>query len=185
MLLKIKLSDMSVKRLLILALVAALVATGCQQAGWTTFSSREGGFSVLLPSPPTEQRQTVNTVAGPIEAYFFVVDRQKQDRFVYTVAYSDYPDAVVEKRDPGAILDGARDGAVKNVRGRLLSELSLSLGGHPGREINIAVEGTHTIRARLYLVNNRLYQVSVLAPSEKLGSKNVGQFLDSFTLLTQ
>jgi hypothetical protein len=38
---------------------------------WQTFTSDEGGFSLLLPDQPKEQRQPINTAAGSIDAIMY------------------------------------------------------------------------------------------------------------------
>lgn len=170
---------MKPKLLVLLALAILLI--GCQRSTWEEFSSSEGAFSILMPGTPTEQTKTVNTAVGPIDAYFFLLERKD---IAYMVGYSDYPDTVVQKTNPDAILEGARNGAVANVQGKLLNELIISLNGYPGRELKIEpAGGKGTIKAKIFIVGNRLYQVMVVTPKEKAFSKNVRRFLDSFKFL--
>lgn len=169
---------MKTKLLGLLAL--ALLLGGCQGSTWDEFTSSEGAFSILLPGVPTEQTKTVNTAVGPIDAHFFLLERKD---VAYMVGYSDYPDTVVQKNNPDAILEAARNGAVANVQGKLLSELMVSLNGYPGRELKIEpAGGKGTIKAKIFMVGNRLYQVMVVTPREKAFSKNVRKCLDSFKL---
>ncbi len=114
---------------LLVLLVLAILLIGCQRSTWEEFSSSEGAFSILMPGAPTEHTNTVNTAVGPIDAYFFLLE---QKDIAYMVGYSDYPDTVVQKTNPDAILEGARNGAVANVQGKLLKELIISLNGYPG-----------------------------------------------------
>ena len=51
------------------------------------------------------------------------------------VAYADYPAQLINSTDPQKILDGARNGAVTNVKGRLVSETSIDFHGLPAREV--------------------------------------------------
>ncbi len=55
-------------------------------------------------------------------------------------------------------------------------------GKYPGREITIEKKGEIVAKMRIYLVNNRLYQVMVLGPGAAFSTKDVGIFLDSFRL---
>jgi hypothetical protein len=154
---------------------------GCQQPTWKEFSSAGGAFSVLMPGTPTEQVRTADTASGPINAHMFLVE---QGDVVYTVAYSDYPDTVVQEGTSNLILDGARDGAVAKVQGALLSDTIVSVDGHQGRELIIeAAGGKVTIQTRLVIVRRRFYQVMVITPKEKALSEDVNKFLDSFTFL--
>jgi hypothetical protein len=155
--------------------------TSCQQVTWKEFSSHEGAFSTLMPGTPTEKTQKVNTQAGTIDIHGFTLE---QKSFTYMVSYNEYPDAIVQAASADKILDAARDGGVSNVQGKLLSELIISLDKYPGREIRIeAADGKHTVKTRIYLVKNRLYQVLVVTPKEGSFSNDVTKFLDSFKLL--
>jgi hypothetical protein len=79
----------------------------------------------------------------------------------FSVVLSDYPLDHVQRVGSASLLDGARDGAVANTQGKLLSELIIGIAGNPGRELKIsAAGGKGTGRAKLVLVGNRLYQES-------------------------
>jgi hypothetical protein len=165
--------------LTLVVLIAFL--TSCQQATWKEFSSGEGTFSILMPGTPTEKTQKVNTQAGAIDMHLFTL---VQKGVAYLAIYNDYPEVFVQARNADKMLDGARDGAVSSIQGKLLSELIISLDKYPGREIRIeAPDGKHTIQTRIYLVKNRLYQVGVVTPKEGSFSEDVTKFLDSFKLL--
>lgn len=85
--------------------------------------------------------------------------------------------------DREMLLDAARDGAVGNIQGRLVSERALSLGGHPGRELQVlSSDGRLALRMRIYLVNSRQYQVVAVAPKELRSTEDRDRFLDSFRL---
>ncbi len=67
--------------------------TGCQQTPWKKFSSSQGAFSVLMPGTPTEQIRTANTAFGSIDVHMYLLE---QTDVAYMVAYSDYPNTVVQ-----------------------------------------------------------------------------------------
>lgn len=168
------------KKVLSVILVFLAVTASCQGTRWEEFSSAEGAFTVLMPGDPEAQVDTVNTAAGRLDLHSFMVEQG--DR-VYGVSYADYPEVAVEGSDPETMLDGARDGAVANVQGTLLSELIISLEGHPGREIKVEVAGgEYTLQARIFLVDSRLYQILVGTPIDDAFSTDVDRFLDSFAL---
>jgi len=149
-------------------------------ATWKEFRSSEGAFSVLMPGTPEESTETLSTEIGPLNLHSFTVNQRERS---YGVVYADYPEALVQNTDPEGILDGARDGAVAKVQGKLLSESFIDLDNHPGREIKVeSSDRTATLRARVYLVNNRLYQTVWAGPKEDSSSEEVDRFLDSFEL---
>jgi len=102
------------------------------------------------------------------------------------VGYSDYPEEMVKESDPEKILDGSRDGAVRNANGKLVLENKISLDGNPGRELVIDAKGKGgqdaTMKARVFLVKNRLYQVMVVAPKGQVSGAEIDDFLKSFKL---
>ena len=162
--------------------VLIMVLWGCQRVTWREFSSKEGRFSVLVPDTPSEQTQNLNTGVGAIDLHFFIVE---QDGFQYLVSYNDYPAAMAREADADKVLDGARDGVVANVQGRLLNEVKVWLADYPGRELRIRIpEGRQAMRTRLYFVGNRLYQVGVLSAEDSAAADEVSKFLNSFKLQT-
>ncbi len=151
---------------------------------WQTFSSAEGGFTLLLPGNPQEQRQPVSTAAGSADAIMYITE---VGGTAFGVGYSDFPGSAA-KADPQAVLKGARDGAVKNVNGTLVGEKPIELAGHPGLEIAVempagaAVPGGAIYRAQLYLVGNRLYQVIYVALKKGDDPDDYQKLFDSFQL---
>lgn len=168
-------------------LLSAVLVTACNTATPTfeEYVSEAGGFTVSTPLTLEEDTQSVETQAGPIEIYTFTAeDRQA----AYIVAYSDYPEALVTQSEPDVILDGSRDGAVGNVGGTLINETRVELQGNPGRALVIDTTTDDgqaaTVNARIYLVDNRLYQILVVVPKEDEVDVDVDGFLDSFSLST-
>ena len=100
---------------------------------------------------------------------------------VVMVAYFDYAADVVFS------LDKARDGMVTSIKGTLLDEHSMSLGGAPGRQVKISArteQGMEFIdRARFYDVKPRVYVLQCISP-KSIDSAAIAerceQFFDSF-----
>ncbi|CAG0934853.1 hypothetical protein TFLX_03709 [Thermoflexales bacterium] len=151
---------------------------------WQRFSSTEGGFSILLPARPKEQRQPVNTAAGSVEAIMYIAEVKGT---AFGAGYSDFPTSALEA-DSQAVLEGARDGAAKNINGTVLDEKPIELAGYPGLEIVIempagaAVPGGAMYRAQLYLVGQRLYQVIYVALKADENPAEYQKLFDSFHL---
>jgi hypothetical protein len=151
---------------------------------WITFTSNDGGFSLRLPAQPKEQRQPVQTDAGPVEAIMYLVEAGNT---AFGAGFSDFPDSTAGA-DPEAVLAGARDGAANNVNGTVVDERPIELNGFPGLEFAVeipeasSVSGGARYRARLFLVNNRLYQVIYVAPTADESSADYQKLFDSFQL---
>ena len=166
-------------------LVGFLLFTACNNTPPPpeVFSSESGQFEIAAPAPFEETQQSVETPVGPVEIYTFTAETENT---AYVVAYSDYPAEIIEQTDPQALLDSSRDGAVSNLGGTLVSEEVIDLAGNPGRSLVISAaanqEQAATINSRIYLVDNRLYQVLVVAPEGEETPDDASLFLDSFDL---
>lgn len=167
-------------------LVGALMLTACNSdnpPAPETFASETGEFSIAAPAAFEETQQSVETPVGPVDIYTFTAET---DDTAYVVAYSDYPTEIIEQTDPQVLLDSSRDGAVTNLGGTLVSEEVIDLEGNPGRSLVINATANEdqaaTINSRIYLVDNRLYQVLVVAPEGESTPEASETFLDSFDL---
>jgi hypothetical protein len=173
------------------AAAVVLAALGC---GWVVaaepappprpavpeFVSKDWKFAAKFPAEPKAQKQ----VAAGVAVALFAVESKDG---VYGVAVADMPipdgETAAQTQDR---LDGARDGAVGNVGGTLTSSSQITLGKqkYPGREFNATVTQPKAgrLRAQVYLVGKRFYQVIVMGTTEYATAKEATAFLDSFRL---
>jgi hypothetical protein len=153
------------------------------QPQWQQVASREGHFFCVMPGSPKAEVQNVSTMVGNLALHAYTVEL---DDAAYIVGYTDYPESLVRNADVQAMLDGARDGAISNVGGRLVGERQIRLQGNPGREVwlEATVEGqTALAQLRVYLVGTRLYQTLVAGPKESFSKSDAEKFLNSFILV--
>jgi hypothetical protein len=154
-------------------------------AGWKVFASKDGRFTVHMPKEPMDpKKQVVKTGTGELNVTLVIAEGRQDSYFV--VSYSDFPPAVLKKGEEEMRLDQACNGAVESSRGKLrgvAKPIELA-GGYAGREIVIEKDGAVIAKMRIYLVENRLYQIMVLGSGTIFSSKekDVGIFLDSFRL---
>jgi len=150
---------------------------------WQPFTSRNGHFTIMMPGTPASSVESVNTAIGVVDLHSFTLETNE---FAYFVAYGDFPPAFVQNADTEAMLDGARDGAVADVNGTLVSERRISVQGFPGRElwIEATVSGQKGLaQARMILVGNRFYQVLVAGPKEGFVESEAERFLNTFQVV--
>jgi hypothetical protein len=177
--------DTPMKKAIILAISLLLTAglAACS-SGPKEFKSEAGRFSVMAAVELQETTQAVETQGGKMDLHIFM---GQEGRTGYFVSYNDHPQELVQQAGPEKMLDGARDGAVGNINGNLASEIRISLEGHPGRELVIDGTGEDgrglTIRGRLFMAKNRLYQVMAVTPRAQANTKEIDDFLQSFKLL--
>lgn len=179
-------STITVIAFFILAVLLNLTIRGFTPKVAQEFKSQEGGFSIMTPYALKETTQTVDTQIGKIEIHFFSADQSGKS---FVVVYSDYPSEVVKASDPEQILDGSRDGAIDNVKGELISETRISLHEYPGRDLTISVQDKNGqalfMRGRIFLVENRLYQIMAIVTKGNENNSEINDFLQSFKLLSK
>lgn len=155
----------------LLALTLAALLAGCggsdELGGTGTPASasdlvtlRGPGFTIGLPTKATSQTQTVKTQAGPIKATYY---SSESEEGAFVVALTDLP-ANVEPN-----LDGAVDGAVKQVDGTLKEKSEIELLGYPARAARyLARAGGEdvTFFARVVAVKGKLFQVQFVVTGE-------------------
>ena len=167
-----------------LILIVATLAYGTQtETEWTTFTSPEGRFSLLLPQAPkllvvadsTNEKLTHNRFNEFENGYAFVIEYF--DNLTIT--------------DPEKYLDKARDEIMGAINGSLIRETKSSLGGYPGRELEMtltASNGTQVLgRTRIYAVGSSFYSMSYVWRKDldsTLASKIGEKYFSSIKLTT-
>jgi len=129
---------------------------------WKEFSSPEGHFSILFPGTPVAKIDELQTAAGKVKSYAFVM---RLPQTFYHVSYMDYivysDDAEFAKRS----LDAGRDGMLARNKGmELLNEKQIAIGNFVGREFLIVQDRFSFGIMRTFVVRGRLYEIAMLAP---------------------
>ena len=160
------------------AVAPAAAASGTQlPAGWVNYSSTAGRFSIHMPAQPQVQETPVDTAAGKLINHLFLAFKGKA---AFAISYADYPSNAA---NPQEVLNSVREGAVKGIKGTLISGKEITHKGYPGREFKASTQGG-VYTSRIFLVNARLYQMVVVVPTAEAGSHaaDVNRFLNSFDL---
>lgn len=143
------------------------------------YTSPEGRYTVLLPKAPNLSTQQISAPDGsPIPQHMAMVP---DGTGLLMIGYFDYASDVVFSLDKG------RDGMITAIKGTLLDEHSMSLGGSPGKQIKVAAtteQGFEFIdRARFYDVKPRVYIMQCIFPKAMDSAaiaERCDQFFDSF-----
>ena len=160
--------------------VIASVAFAQDNSGWTSFTSAEGRFTVLMPAKPKTDIKDTDTTQGNLALHLFSA---ANDNGYFLISYNDFPN--VDENNRQAALEAGRTGAIESMGGQLISERKISIGNNPGLEFSAKKisEGSEIIaNARLYFVGHRLYQLLVLAYKPHADSPDIQKFLTSFEL---
>jgi len=148
------------------------------QSVWRRFASPDKKFSVLFPGAPIEVKQPIQEDGWQSTLYMYMVER-KQESVLYMTAYIDYPFQFPSEAVPEGLASG-REGMLAERGATLISEQAIELNGYPGTEFKYRLPDRSTGRARLYLVNQRLYMLVVETSKEQWLTKSIEGFLSSF-----
>lgn len=164
--------------------VTLLLAAGFAAAG-EPGQVETAEFTARLPSGAERKDQAVDSPAGPLSIVMW--QHEAQDGFV-ALTYVDYPPAVIRQALPQKVLDGGRDGAIANINGTLTRDVQVFIDSGaprrswPGRLIEATTPQGMTMRARIYLVDARLYQLISVFPSGKAAPAAFEALVASFKL---
>ncbi len=167
----------------VMILFASLQLAVAAPAQGKEFSSKEGGFSVMTPVALEEASQEIDTAIGKIKIVMY--GGQIGDAS-FQIGYNDYPKGFVTADNTAALLDGAVQGMVSNIGATLVSQKGVTLKGYPGKELvaTLKIEDMDAqVKARIFIVGSRLYQVVVVAASGAVTPETVDAFLQSLKLL--
>ncbi|HLK24582.1 MAG TPA: hypothetical protein VKT30_07980 [Caulobacteraceae bacterium] len=160
------------------AMLAAslLVLAGCSKPTWKTYDYPAWGFGVSFQTPPTvTETQASATTPHSIQA------EAVQDN-VHLVVLA--MDSQVSGKTDQQLLADLPDEVVQSANGTYKSATNISLGKVPGREILVDRGQDPPERARIFVVNGRVYQVITQTP-EGEDDTPATKFLQSFHLLGQ
>lgn len=165
---------------LLLVLTLATMLPGCYaDLDWRELKSTEGGFKVLMPARAKETSGPIGAGAGSATLTLWTAEATGA---VFGAGHADYPG------DAAAELAAARDGLVRNVRGKLTSEQDVRIANRPalfGRAVIIegfAADGSpRVVHAHLYASGRRLYELAVIAKPGALSAADLEMFFGSFS----
>ncbi len=168
------------RKVCLLALpVLACVSVIGRAEGLAEFTSEPGRFKVLMPGKPSFSE--IHTPAGNMH-----VAQVRTKAGEYLASWIDLPVEAADKAEKAeARLDRVRDGMVERVQGKLVRDKKITLEDkHPGRDLEAETTqpAKGRMRARLFLVGSRLYQVIVAGSKEWTESEEADRVLDSFRL---
>ena len=175
------------KKLIITFLLLATCASGAfsmqTTVDWLRYDSAEGRYSVLLPAKPKLQSQEATSSTS--EKFQQYLASAAEGDNLYMIGYFDIlPNNTYS-------FEKARDGMLTNVKGTLLKETAMSLGGYSGMEYEVAASASgndYVIRVRNYQIEKRIYFVQFIHPqslAQDVVRANAAKYFDSFRVVTK
>lgn len=191
---------LAVAGLVVLMGLAAKGLVSLAQVKWQEFSPPGGGFRVLMPAEP--ERISGDSRSDDVEHYGCEVRH-----FYCAIAWTEFSSDDLAGRSATEIFDDARRGgmadkpqalttreeaiwsfrntrrrAADEARARVTREESISLSGHPGRELVIEEPGITTVM-RMYLANDHFYVLEFIHRTKSPRPTSMRKFFDSFEIL--
>ena len=166
----------------------AFVLSACAPASdWRELKLDDAGFSVLMRPEPYYTKQQLDTPAGKMFAHLY--SQQRRDAF-FAVGYADYPLALVVGAPPDQMFAGVRDTWTRRIAGKVVAQDNHIKLPPRHRGIEFLAEGKIDgkdafVQGRLYLVDQRLYQVIAMGPKHEVPQGVVNRFFNSFRLIEQ
>jgi hypothetical protein len=170
---------------LILACVAIYVYTNNDKlAPFKEFRSDAGQFAVLMPGKPDVQNEATDMPFGKVNTITYMAGSRK---IGCAVAYTDYPELLIKSTDTRKLFELAKDEAVKNGGGKLISETIIDFHGLPAMDVRIEIPGNiftspAFTTTRYILKSPRFYTLMFFAPADKGREQDISQFLNSFKI---
>jgi len=158
------------------AILCLIAAAGCQQKPFETFKSPDGKFEAKFPGQP----QVKATAAAGVSLKMYSVETWNR---AFMIGYADLPIPKYESegRTTSRLFE-ARDGALTAVSAKSngTTKVIQHQNRFPGIEFGGAADEKH-LRAQIFLVGHRLYQVLVVGSSaDLLTSPEAEEFFASF-----
>jgi hypothetical protein len=144
------------------------------EADWKSYVIDEAALAFQLPGV------TTRTMEGATIRYAVQADAGET---VYEVRLVPVADAATLKTQPQASFDAMRDAVAANMKGKVLDEKAVELGGNPGREVMLKTAGDVVVRLRFQaLERGLLIAQAVTTPKSTAGPADLNRFFNSFHL---
>lgn len=170
----------------VLMLILLLNVTIMTSQDWTRYKYQELAFIADFPKEPTKTIEKVPTAVGELDMHMIMCEADSSDEnVVYNVIKSDYPKENFENPTEeyiNNVLDGAVNGAVSNVKGKLVFDNKIMFNGYSGRYFKIDVDYAF-LHIKGVLVNNTMYIIQVICLEKNDNNNSIKRFFDSFDLI--
>ena len=149
------------------------------------FTSIEGEFSIHMPSKPIKDIHTTSSEIGEIKLTQYI--HSKNNTQAWLVSHSDYPPKMIQIGNNTKLLSGIKYRVLKSLGAKTIFEHNIKLK----EKYNGLAFVAHTdkknmdIMYQIYLVNNRVYQLSMYSSIGPITKKDSLDFFGSFKLLAK
>jgi hypothetical protein len=151
---------------------------GASTEQWAEFRPADVNYSIEMPAGWTTTITDLNTGFGKLKMHIASVKLASRD---YTTIYIAYPPEIVAGKPVAAALDGARDGAIRNLPlgTKLRKEERILISNRPAREIILDVPDNLVMIARFFMLDNFMIQAILIGDPTVEGNSNTKRFFSS------
>jgi hypothetical protein len=164
-----------------LFVVLASAASPALAQTWTEFRPQGADYAIEMPGEWKLTTETINTPLGPLKANMAGVSL---DQRAFMTMWIAYPEEAIRNRPVETMLDGARDGAVANVKGTLRNEARIIVSNLPAREIIIDAPNNLVVIQRYFVLRNMLIQAVTAGMRGVETQADTRRFLDSMKVVS-
>lgn len=146
-----------------------------------SFRSEDGELTGVLPCRP----ESVELPRPQPDGSSLISHRFKCNGTDFSVGaeYIDFPRSDVDSK---TLLDGTRDGGIRGVKGQLVSEREIQVGGHPGRDLSAKAPGGKRFTWRLLVARDarrtRLIVLMYVGDEAGAAHPRIRSFLESVSI---
>lgn len=150
------------------------------------FEDKKGKFKVAFPTKPILKKEPFTTLDGEITKYIFVSEPKLNNNISYSVSYLDYSKEFTQtlsKENTYNLFTTFNSANVGSKKIELIGLLNHKILGYTGREFRFKNTQTGVFsRTRFYLVDNRVYILTVTTKKDKNFNLGINEFFNSFEL---
>ncbi|BDS15464.1 hypothetical protein [Aureispira anguillae] len=152
-------------------------------SGIIPFVSKEGQFSILFPDAPQEHKHTTTAAIGEIHLTQYIYS--KDDTQAWVASFSDYPKKMIRLANKKQLLKGIKYRVLEDLKAHTISEEKIKLERkYKGLSfVAHAEKKPLDILYKIFLVKNRVYQLSMYSSIGPFSPKDSADFFGSFQLL--
>jgi hypothetical protein len=170
-------------RILLIVLTLLLGGIAAAQENWQVERPRGFGFSVEFPAASTFEQQKVDLGGGQSATMSTWQVRQLvAPGAIYDVTVAAYPKGSIDASRIEEHLNNARNGALANAIGPLISETKIDLAGRPARELVVDMTMGMNSRMRIFFVGDSVFNIGVITRKGNERSPGIERFFTSFKL---
>ena len=164
--------------------VALVIPAFAQPADWETVTSKEGQFTVEMPTKPSlKHTRTRNRAGGKVQTVMVGCATPGGVYIAYRVLL---PTPVVRGTEDRE-LDAQRDYFAQEWNGKVIGEKKVRAQGRLGRDFTVRGKpaeetGVLTIRIREYLIGRAVFAVAVVSEPNRELPLDTGRFLGSLAI---